>query len=57
MFHPSILSHYAYRVAECQSSPVDACADCAQYYGINIYTLAGFLRTIGAAGAHRLNVL
>lgn len=57
MFHPRTLRNYTYRVVDCQESPVDACADSASYYGVNIHTLAAFLRTIGAVGAHRLNVL
>ena len=57
MFHPRILAHYSYRVTECQSHAVDACADVAQFEGVNVHTLAAFLRTIGAVGAHRLNVL
>lgn len=57
MFHPRILRHYSYRVTDCQSRAVDACADVAQYEGVNVHTLAAFLRTIGAVGAHRLNVL
>lgn len=57
MFHPRILRHYSYRVTECRSPAVDACADVAQYEGINIHTLAAFLRTIGAVGAHRLTLI
>lgn len=57
MFHPRIVRHYSYRVTDCQSLAVDACADVAQYEGVNVHTLAAFLRTIGAVGAHRLNVL
>lgn len=57
MFHPRILRHYSYRVTDCQSLAIDACADVAQYESVNVHTLAAFLRTIGAVGAQRLNVL
>jgi hypothetical protein len=57
MFHPRILRQYTARVVDCQESPVDACADSACYYGVNIHTLAAFLRTIRAHGSHRLNIL
>lgn len=57
MYHPSIVRRYTYLVTECQSRAIDACADVAQYEGVNVHTLAAFLRTIGAVGAHRLNVL
>tara|TARA_R110000868_G_scaffold85716_1_gene240938 strand:+ start:1408 stop:1581 length:174 start_codon:yes stop_codon:yes gene_type:complete len=57
MFHPRILRHYNYRVIECNISAVDACADVAQYEGVNIHSLAQWLRTFDAIGAHRLHVL
>lgn len=57
MFHPRILRHYSYRVTDCQSRAVDACADVAQFEGINIHTFAEFLRTIRAHGAHRLTLI
>lgn len=57
MFHPDILAHYVYRIRACESNPVDACADVAQFEGVNIHTLAAFLRTIGAVGAHRLTLI
>ena len=57
MYHARIVNHYVYRVAECQSNPVDACADVAQFEGVNIHALAAFLRAINAIGAQRLNVL
>jgi hypothetical protein len=57
MFHPRILRHYNYRVTDCQSLAVDACTDSARYYGVNVHTLAEFLRTIRAHGSHRLNIL
>jgi hypothetical protein len=57
MFHPDILAHYVYRIRACESTPVDACADVAQYEGVNVHTLAAFLRTVGAVGAHRLTLI
>lgn len=57
MFHPDIYHFYVYRATECRCFAVDACNDAAEFYGVNIHTLAAFLRTIGAVGAHRLNVL
>lgn len=57
MFHPRLVRHYTYRVTECQSCAVDACADVAQFEGVDIHTLAAFLRAIGAVGAHRLTLL
>ena len=57
MFHPRILRQYNYRVTDCQSRAIDACADVAQYEGVNVHTLAAFLRTIGAVGAHRLTLI
>lgn len=57
MYHPRIVRHYSYRVTDCQSRAVDACCDTAEWFDVNQYALADFLRTIGAVGAHRLNVL
>ncbi len=57
MLHPRILRHYSYRVTECQSRPVDALADVAQYEGIPVRTLAAFLRSVDAVGAHRLALI
>lgn len=57
MYHPRILKHYNYRVIECQCNAVDACADVAQYEGINVHALAAFLRAIDAPRADRLSVL
>lgn len=57
MYNARIVNHYTYRVAACQSNPVDACADVAQFEGVNIHALAAFLRAVDAIGAHRLNVL
>ncbi len=54
MFHPRILSQYNYRVIDCNSYVVDAVADVAQYWGVNVYALSDFLRLIGAVGSHRL---
>lgn len=57
MYNARIINHYTYRVTECQSNPVDACADVAQFEGVNIHTLAAFLRAVDAIGAYRLNCL
>lgn len=57
MYSERILSHYNFRVMDCQSNPIDACADVAQFESVNIHALAAWLRTVGAVGAHRLNVL
>jgi len=56
MIHPSILRSYAFRRTECQLNPVDACADTAHGYGINVHTLAAFLRAIGVDAAHLRNI-
>ena len=57
MFHPRILHHYTYRVTDCQSRPIDALADVSQYESIPARSLAAFLRTVGAVGAHRLTLI
>jgi hypothetical protein len=57
MFHPRILRHYTYRVTDCQSRPIDALADVAQYESIPVRSLASFLCTIGAVGAQRLTLI
>lgn len=57
MYHPRIVHHYAFRVTECQSNPVDACVDVAQYEGIDVHALAAFLRAIDAPRASRLSIL
>jgi hypothetical protein len=57
MFEPRIISQYVYRVTECRSNPIDALADSALYWGVNIFALAQFLRAIDAPGATRLTLI
>jgi hypothetical protein len=57
VYHPRIVQHYTYRVTECQSRAIDACADVAQYEGIDVHALAAFLRAIGAPRANHLSII
>lgn len=57
MYHPRIIKHYNYLIIECQIRAVDACADVAQYEGLNVHAFASFLRSIDAVHAHQLSVL
>ncbi len=57
MYHPRIVQHYTYRVIECQSRAIDACADVAQYEGIDVHALAAFLRAIDAPRAAQLSII
>jgi len=57
MFNPRIVQQYSYRVTECLSNPIDALADSALYWGVNIFALAQFLRAIDAPGAARLTLI
>ena len=57
MFEPRIISQYVYRVTECRSDPIDALADSALYWGVNIFALAQFLRAVDAPGAARLTLI
>jgi hypothetical protein len=54
MLHPSILSQYNYR--RDTTNAVDACADCACYFGVKVSTLAAFLRVVGIDVAHLRNL-
>lgn len=56
MYHPRIIQHYAFRILECQSRAIDACADVAQYEGLDVHALAAFLRAIDAPRAAQLSV-
>ncbi len=56
MLHPSILRHYMFNRTECQSCPVDACADTAHFWGVRVRTLSAFLRTIGIDADHLRNL-
>jgi len=56
VFHPSILRTYAFHRSQRQINPVDACTDTAHGYGINVHTLAQFLRAIGVDAAHLRNI-
>jgi hypothetical protein len=54
MLHPSILSQYNYR--RDTTNAVDACADCAHYFGVKVSTLAAFLRVVGVDADHLRNI-
>jgi hypothetical protein len=54
MFNPSILRQYNYR--RDTTNAVDACADCACYFGVTVSTLAAFLRTVGIDAEHLRNL-
>ena len=56
MFHPSILAQYLYRRTQCESLAIDACTDVAEYYGLQVTTLARVLVTMGI-DADRLSLL
>ena len=60
MFHPDILAAYGYARVYSQRNAIDACTDVAEYYGLPVATLAGFLVRMHIA-AHtdvtRLSVL
>ena len=56
MIHPRILSHYLFNRTECQACPVDACADCAHYWGVHVRTLSAFLRAVGIDADHLRNI-
>ena len=43
MFHPDILAAYGYARVYSQRNAIDACTDVAEYYGLPVATLAGFL--------------
>lgn len=47
MFHPDILRQVVYLRTEGQCRLIDACADAAQFYGVDAVALIDFCRTIG----------
>ena len=60
MFHPDILAAYGYARVYSQRNAVDTCTDVAEYYGLPVATLAGFLvrmRIAAHTDATRLSVL
>ena len=57
MFHPDIFHFYVYRLTECRTHAVDACNDTAEFYNIDIRSVAQFLRSIEAIDANRLTLI
>ena len=60
MSHPDILAAYGYARVYSQRNAIDACTDVAEYYGLPVATLAGFLVRMHIAAhtdAARLSVL
>ncbi len=52
MYHPSILQAYTFARTQCQSNPIDACTDVADYHGIVVQRLAQFLTMMGVDVYH-----
>ena len=56
MINPIILAAYSFSRNDMQTNAIDACTDVAQFYGVQVSTLAKFIASVGIDSA-RLSLI
>jgi len=56
MINPTILAAYSFARHDMQANAIDACTDVAQFYGMQVSTLAQFIASVGIDSA-RLSLI